>query len=196
MASFEHINFNAIRESDLLDFIEGRHHAFSKAMLNLMIRNFKSAFISNPKNAPEIRDLISLLEQIDLKITRLISQEEESLFPFIRKLLDVKIQPNPIRFLNVKLLESSIRSIKEEHSHVEALMHSLKGLTKNFRPPHNSDELMKLCFMELKEFDEECTNNLNREKDILFPRLLALELEVLELSSLAMIGNVNKSNDD
>jgi hypothetical protein len=50
--------------------------------------------------------------------------------------------------------------------------------------------------MELKEFDEECTNNLIREKDILFPRLLALELEVLELSSLAMIGNVNKSNDD
>jgi iron-sulfur cluster repair protein YtfE (RIC family) len=75
-------------------------------------------------------------------------------------------------------------------------MHSLKGLTKNFRPPSNSDELLKLCFIELKEFDEECTNNLKREKDILFPKLLALELEVLELSSMAMIGNLNKSNDD
>ena len=196
MDHFEHINFNAIREADLLDFIEGRHHAFSKAMLNLLIRNFKSAYISNPDIASEIRDLISLLEQIDLKIIRLISQEEESLFPFIRKLLDVKVQPNPIRFLNVKLLESSIRGIKEEHSHVEALMHSLKGLTKNFKAPSNSDELLKLCFVELKEFIEECTNNLNREKDSLFPKLLALELEVLELSSMAMIGNVNKSNDD
>jgi regulator of cell morphogenesis and NO signaling len=196
MDNFEHINFNAIREADLLDFIEGRHHAFSKAMLNLMIRNFKSAYTSNPEIAPDIQDLISLLEQIDNKISRLITQEEESLFPFIRKLLEVKVQPNPIRFLNVKLLESSIRSIKEEHSHVEALMHSLKGLTKNFRPPSNSDELLKLCFIELKEFDEECTNNLKREKDILFPKLLALELEVLELSSMAMIGNLNKSNDD
>jgi regulator of cell morphogenesis and NO signaling len=196
MDNFEHINFNAIREADLLDFIEGRHHAFSKAMLNLMIRNFKSAYTSNPEIAPDIQDLISLLEQIDNKISRLITQEEESLFPFIRKLLEVKVQPNPIRFLNVKLLESSIRSIKEEHSHVEALMHSLKGLTKKFRPPSNSDELLKLCFIELKEFDEECTNNLKREKDILFPKLLALELEVLELSSMAMIGNLNKSNDD
>lgn len=196
MNHFEHINFNAIREADLLDFIEGRHHAFSKAMLNLMIRNFKSAYVSNPDIASEIRDLISLLEQIDLKISRIISQEEESLFPFIRKLLDVKVQPNPIRFLNVKLLESSIRSIKEEHSHVEALMHSLKGLTKNFKAPSIADELLKLCFVELKEFIEECTNNLNREKDSLFPKLLALELEVLELSSMAMIGNVNKSNDD
>lgn len=196
MDHFEHINFNAIREADLLDFIEGRHHAFSKAMLNLMIRNFKSAYVSNPDIASEIRDLISLLEQIDLKISRIISQEEESLFPFIRKLLDVKVQPNPIRFLNVKLLESSIRSIKEDHSHVEALMHSLKGLTKNFKAPSIADELLKLCFVELKEFIEECTNNLNREKDSLFPKLLALELEVLELSSMAMIGNVNKSNDD
>jgi regulator of cell morphogenesis and NO signaling len=196
MDHFEHINFNAIREADLLDFIEGRHHAFSKAMLNLMIRNFKSAYVSNPDIAAEIRDLISLLEQIDLKISRLISQEEESLFPFIRKLLDIKVQPNPIRFLNVKLLESSIRGIKEEHSHVEALMHSLKGLTKNFKAPLIADELLKLCFVELKEFIEECTNNLNREKDSLFPKLLALELEVLELSSMAIVGNVNKSNDD
>jgi regulator of cell morphogenesis and NO signaling len=196
MDHFEHINFNEIREADLLDFIEGRHHAFSKAMLNLLIRNFNSAYVSNPDIASEIRDLISLLEQIDLKISRIISQEEDSLFPFIRKLLDVKVQPNPIRFLNVKLLESSIRSIKEEHSHVEALMHSLKGLTKNFKAPSISDELLKLCFVELKEFIEECTNNLNREKDSLFPKLLALELEVLELSSIAMVGNMNKSNDD
>jgi hypothetical protein len=29
MDHFEHINFNAIREADLLDFIEGRHYAFS-----------------------------------------------------------------------------------------------------------------------------------------------------------------------
>ena len=196
MDHFEHINFNAIREADLLDFIEGRHHAFSKAMLNLMVRNFKSAYVSNPDIASEIRDLISLLEQIDLKISHIISQEEDSLFPFIRKLLEVKVQPNPIRFLNVKLLESSIRSIKEEHSHVEALMHSLKGLTKNFKAPSISDELLKLCFVELKEFIEECTNNLIREKDSLFPKLLALELEVLELSSMAIVGNVNKSNDD
>ncbi len=29
MDHFEHINFNAIRQADFLDFIEGRHYAFS-----------------------------------------------------------------------------------------------------------------------------------------------------------------------
>lgn len=38
MNNFEHFNFNAIREADLLDFIEGRYHAFSKAIINLKIR--------------------------------------------------------------------------------------------------------------------------------------------------------------
>lgn len=38
MDHFEHINLNAIRETDLLYLIEGRHHAFSQSMLNLMIR--------------------------------------------------------------------------------------------------------------------------------------------------------------
>ena len=44
MNHFEHINFNAIREADLLDFIEGLHHTFSRSMFNLMIR-FKANLI-------------------------------------------------------------------------------------------------------------------------------------------------------
>jgi regulator of cell morphogenesis and NO signaling len=196
MRSFDHINFASIGETDLLDFIEGRHHAFSKTMLKLMILNFRSASKSNPKHLDQIQDLVSLLQQIEGKMNRLINQEEESLFPFIRKLIEIKDQPKPIRFLNVKLMESSIRRIKEEHTHVEALLHSLKRLSRNFHTPTHSNELLKLCFAELQEFNDGCTDNLMREKEILFPKMIELELAVMKQTSNALEGRSTLSNDD
>jgi regulator of cell morphogenesis and NO signaling len=196
MSNFEHINFASIGEADLLDFIESRHHAFSKSMLRLMIKNFRSALKTNEHSTVQIKDIISLLEQIEVKVSRLISQEEESLFPFIRKLIEVKDQSEPIRFLNVKLLESSFRRIQEEHTHVSALLHSLKRLSRNYHPHSAANELLKLCFAELKEFELNCSKNLMREKDILFPKMLQLESEVMQLSSTALTGRSRFSNDD
>lgn len=194
--NFDHINFAAVSESDLLDFIESWHHDFSKSMLKLMLRNFGSAALKSKDHSVMIRDILSLLEQIDVKITRLIHQEEESLFPFIRKLIEVKDHSIPIRFLNVKLLESSICKIIEEHTHIEALLHSLELLSHNFHTPDTSNELLKLSFSELKEFSEQYSRNLAREKEVLFPKLLQLESEVMTLSSIAIIGSNKYSNDD
>jgi regulator of cell morphogenesis and NO signaling len=194
--NFEHINFASVSESDLLDFVESWHHDFSRSMLKLMIRNFSSALAKSKDHSVMIRDILSLLEQINVKILRLIHQEEESLFPFIRKLIEVKDHSIPIRFLNVKLLESSICKINEEHTHIEALVHSLKLLSHNFCAPDTSDELLKLSFSELKEFSEQYSRNLAREKEVLFPKLLQLESEVMTLSSIAIIGSNKYSNDD
>ncbi len=196
MRSFNHINFSSIGEADLLDFIESRHHAMSKSMLKLMARNFKSASKGNLNYAIHLQDLVSLLEQIEVKVNLLIVQEENSLFPFVRKLIEIKENPEPIRFLNVRLMESSIRRIQEEHTHIEALLHSIKRLTNNFHPPLNSDELLKLCFAELKEFNNDFLQNLEREKINLFPKIIELEAEVMKLSSLALVGKISRSNDD
>jgi regulator of cell morphogenesis and NO signaling len=194
--NFDHINFASISESDLLDFIESWHLDFSKSMLKLLLRNFSSAALKSKEHSVFIHEILSLLEQINNKITQLIHQLEESLFPFIRKLLEVKEQAIPVRFLNVKLLESSISRIKEEHTHIEGLLHSLKLLSHNFHSPSNSDELLRLSFTELKLFNEHCIRNLKREKDVLFPKMLQLESEVLKISSIASTGTSNYSNDD
>jgi hypothetical protein len=75
-------------------------------------------------------------------------------------------------------------------------LHSLELLSHNFHTPDTSDELLKLSFSELKEFSEQYSRNQAREKEVLFPKLLQLESDVMTLSSIAIIGSNKYSNDD
>jgi regulator of cell morphogenesis and NO signaling len=189
MSHFRHINFQCIREEDLLDFIEQKHHAYFRSMLELMIRNFKSAIKSSTAISEELEDTYNILLQLQEKVTKLIDMEEFSLFPFIRKLLEVNNEPEPLRFLNVNLTGSTIRSIRDDHSSVIALLHSLRKLTNNYKSPEDAAEIHKLVLAELEEFDQDFIQHLHREKEYLFPKIISLEQKVVQRSGKASMGN-------
>jgi regulator of cell morphogenesis and NO signaling len=196
MHSYRNIRFHYIEESDLLDFIEQRHHAYAKSMLILMLQNFKSAISSNPRHKAVLLDLKCLLEQLNAQIIRIIKLEEESLFPFVRKLIEVKQQAEPVRFLRTGLIQSSINRISSEHDHAIALIHSIKKISNHYTQPEISNELLKLCYEELREFEELAMSQILRERKFLFPRILDLESEVLKISSIAATGTSGPGHDD
>lgn len=189
MSHFRHINFQWIREEDLLDFIEQKHHAYSRNMLELITKNFRSVFNSKRNITEELEDTYNILLQLQEQVSKLIEMEEHSLFPFIRKLLEVNNEPEPLRFLNVNLTGSTIRSIRDDHSRVIALLHSLRKLTNNYKAPDDAAEIHKLVFAELEEFDQDFIQHLHREKEYLFPKIISLEKEVVQRSGKASMGN-------
>ncbi|MEX1190155.1 MAG: hypothetical protein WED33_12920 [Bacteroidia bacterium] len=196
MSNFRHIRFQNIEETDLLDFIVSKHHVYAKSMLLLMHKNFKSAIYSNPRHRAVLQDLICLVVQLNNQINGLINLQESSLFPFVRKLVEVQRQPDPVRFLNTGLMLSCINQIIEEHDHIIALLHSIQKISNNYTPPELSNELMKLCYAELQEFEEIVMNQLKRERKFLFPKIKALEDCVLQISSLAATGTSGPGYDD
>lgn len=158
-------------------------------MLELMLKNFRSALRSNVALKHEIQDLICLIEQLEIQLTELIVLEEQSLFPFIRKLVQVKQLHEPTRFLQVKLLESSIRKISEEYEHAIGLLNHIRELANNYEAPKNANELLRLCYAEMEEFESDFLQHLNRERSDLFPKILELERNVMKLSSQAGAGH-------
>jgi regulator of cell morphogenesis and NO signaling len=196
MSHFRHINFQWIREEDLLDFIEQKHHAYSRSMLELIIRNFQSALKSSTSISEEFEDTFNILLQLQEQVSKLIDMEEKSLFPFIRKLLEVNKEPEPLRFLNVNLTGSTIRAIRDDHSRVIALLHSLRKLTNNYKASDDAPEIHKLVFAELEEFDQDFIQHLHREKEYLFPKMISLEEKVVQRSGQASMGNQANWNPD
>ena len=196
MSHFRHINFQWIREEDLLDFIEQKHHAYSRNMLELITRNFQSMLNSNRSISEEFVDTYNILLQLQEQVSKLIEMEEHSLFPFIRKLLEVNNEPEPLRFLNVNLTGSTIRSIRDDHSRVIALLQSLRKLTNNYKAPDDAAEIQKLVFAELEEFDQDFIQHLHREKEYLFPKIISLEKKVVQRSGKASMGNQANWNPD
>jgi len=165
-------------------------------MLELMIRNFNSAIKSNTPVSEELEDTFNILLQLQEQVTKLIDMEELSLFPFIRKLLEVSNEPEPLRFLNVNLTGSTIRSIRDDHARVIALLHSLRKLTNNYQTAIESSEILKLAYAELEEFDQDFIQHLHREKEYLFPKMISLEEKVVQSSSRASLGRKTNWNVD
>ena len=188
MGNYRHINFHKIDDEDLLSFIEQRHHAYCKSMLELIIRNFRSATQSKGQFSPQSNQLLSALLELRDQVDALIRKEEETLFPYVRKMLQVRAQKEPYRFLDVNLTESSIRTLQEEHVNVMRVIAKIKSMTADFTPKADDEEILRLVYAELKEFGSDFSMHLHRELEFLFPRMIRLEDEVRQRTRQAAIG--------
>ncbi len=182
MSYYEHIDFNLVDDHDLLDFIENRQHAFTRNLLDLIILNLKSAMRSNPDELEKLGNIVRLLQTIRTKSEYLINLQETRLFPFLRKLIELNQRRQPIRFLSIKITDSTIRQIREEHYQIRQMLVVMKQLTGQFKTPPRSDEVMKLCYAELKEFCEDLSRQLQRDDQFLLPRIASMETLVLSRS--------------
>lgn len=188
MGNYRHINFHKIEDEDLLSFIEQRHHAYCKSMLELIIRNFRSALQSKGQFSPESNQLLAALLELRDQVDALITKEEETLFPYVRKMLQVRAQKEPYRFLDVNLTESSMRTLQEDHVRVMQVIAQIKRITADFTPKADDEEILRLVYAELKEFDADFTQHLHRELEFLFPRMIQLEEDVRQRTRQAAVG--------
>ena len=188
MPGFQHIDFNAIGAKDLLFFFEQRHHANVKGALELILRNFDSALHQENTLHEGAEYLLNLLLELRNNVDKLISIEENSIFPFIRTLIEVRESASPLRFLNINLSASSLKAIKHDHARVLDLLHSIRNFTNNYAAPAKCNETLKLVYAELEEFDHNFGLLLHREIEHLFPRLIALENEVVQRTQKAAEG--------
>jgi regulator of cell morphogenesis and NO signaling len=188
-ASFSHIDFNAIREEDLIIFFEQRHHAHAINLLELILKNFDSALHQEHTLHEGAEYLLNLLLDLRKQVEKIFAIEQESIFPFVRTMLEIRAHKTPVRFLNINLSESSIRAIRLEHSRVLDLLHSIRQFTHNYTPPVRCNETLKLVYAELEEFDRDFGQLLHREIEFLFPRIIALEQEVMRRTDEAAREN-------
>ncbi len=196
MGNYRHINFHKINDEDLLSFIEQRHHAYCKNMLELIIRNFRSAQQHRGQFSKEGNELLSALLELRDEVEALIQKEEETVFPYVRKMLQVKSRIEPYRFLDVNLTESSIRAIHEDHLRVVKVLTRIKKMTNHFKPNAEADEILRLVYAEMSEFDADFSQHLHRELEYLFPRMIQLEEDVRKRTRQAAIGRDANWNTD
>lgn len=181
MNHFQHIDFNRISEEDLLDFIEGKHHNYALDMLSLLEKNLVAALSLRNGKTPFLEEVLRKIKHLHFLTQTLITHKQSSLFPFIRRLRLSYNKANE-RFLLVPLVKSSMRSLdKQQNDILEELRH-LRELIDEHSKHNTINEITRLCFAELDEFEHDFSNGLNREKEFLLPRLLILEEQVRLLS--------------
>jgi regulator of cell morphogenesis and NO signaling len=74
--------------------------------------------------------------------------------------------------------------MQKEHQTTGAGLNKLRTLTNNYTPPDNACITHKVTFAKLKEFDKDLVQHIHLESNILFPKAIEMEKELLQVNEL------------
>ena len=70
--------------------------------------------------------------------------------------------------------------MESEHSAAGTALENIRGLTDNFTLPGDACTTFKLSYKELQEFEKDLHAHIHLENNILFPKAIVLEGELLK----------------
>ena len=164
----------------LVDFIIHAHHKYIRETLPGLIRSGEKVAKEAGLGRVQIQAIHRLSQALADEITAHLEVEERVIFPYILG-LEAALKEN-VGFVAPEFgrVESPIRQIELQHNEAVAVLQQLRTLTNNYTLPENAPANQKAWYALLKEFDADMHLHIHLEKNILFPRAIGLEAELLD----------------
>jgi regulator of cell morphogenesis and NO signaling len=70
--------------------------------------------------------------------------------------------------------------MEAEHASAGDELYEIRNLTGSYTPPEDACNTFKVCYNELKEFEEDLHKHVHLENNILFPKAIIIEKELLQ----------------
>ncbi|MEO8404700.1 MAG: DUF542 domain-containing protein [Chitinophagaceae bacterium] len=164
----------------LIDYIVNVHHSFLKENLpplKLVLTHFAEEHV---KKYPYLTELLTQFNDLQNKTTDHLRHEEEVIFPYIKQVFHASADKDSLAGLLVKTLRKPVKRVLEQEEEIFLdKLYKLRELTGNYTPPENACTSHRVTMLKLKELDNDLTQHIYLEKDILFPKMLNLEAELL-----------------
>jgi regulator of cell morphogenesis and NO signaling len=107
--------------------------------------------------------------------------EEEIIFPYIRQIESTHRRKETYGNLFVRTLRKPLSNIEKEHDVIMSILKEIKVLTNNYSCPLNAGADQSAIYHKLEEFHGDMLQHTHLEDDILFPKAIEMEKELLQL---------------
>jgi regulator of cell morphogenesis and NO signaling len=161
-------NFNEWPLDFLSDYIVNTHHEFVKKNLpQLVFFTRKIASVHGERHA-ELSEVARLFGEIDRELTQHLHNEENVLFPAVKKA--VQSPSGEVR----SILLSEITRMTGEHEFAGGAMDNINEMTHGYQVPEDGCNTYQVTFKLLKQFEDDLHIHVHLENNILFPKALKL----------------------
>lgn len=160
--------------TSLVGHLEKVLHIYLKDRLPRLIRLSDKVTARYGEERPELVQVTALLKQLAVAFDLHVLKEEETLFPFIKRL--DKMQKLP-RF-HCGSLVNSIRILELDHEDVSNLLTQIRELTSNYSLPEKACHSYRIFLNGIEEIDCALRRTVHEEADMLFPSALEKELDL------------------
>lgn len=176
----ENLPFHSWDIDFLIDYIVNIHHYYLHQSLPGLKSSLRNFAISHEKKYPSYIELLNRFEKLENDILPHLKHEEETIFPYLRQVVHVFERKESFGGLFIKTLRKPLSSLKEqEHKILEESIGKFRELTNYYQFPEKACTEQLVVLSKLKALDNDLVQHIYLENEILIPRVLAMEAELL-----------------
>jgi regulator of cell morphogenesis and NO signaling len=165
----------------LTDYIVNVHHQYLQNALPEAKDYLVSFLEGHLKKFPYLADLLKIFNSLFKEMFPHLQHEETIIFPYIRQIAHAYYSNESYAGLLVRTLRKPVEQVMHhEHETVNTILEEIRRITDNYTLPEGACVSHKVTFMKLLEIDNDLVQHMHLENDILFPRAIAMEKELLE----------------
>lgn len=163
----------------LIDYIINNHHQYVRRMIPVISLHADKVASVHGKNHPETLRIADLFLAVREELEMHMMKEERILFPQIKQMALNKRENSQLLPPQFGSIQNPIRMMEYEHTSAGDALYQIRELSSNYTHPEDACNTFKALYSELKEFEEDLHKHIHLENNILFPKSIILEAELL-----------------
>jgi len=173
-------NFKEWSSSFLIDYIINNHHHYVRSKLPEIKVYAKKVARVHGQTYPVLEKMLETFLTLKREMLSHLDAEEQLLFPYIKKMEEARKEGRkPRPELQSASAARAVRMMEEEHEEAGELMAQLEAMSDGFTPPQDACTTFRIYFQNLEAFRDDLHQHVHLENNILFPKALQLEKQLL-----------------
>jgi regulator of cell morphogenesis and NO signaling len=168
-------DFNAWEMDFLINYIVENHHSYVTRSIPVIFAHSQKVAGAHGENHPEVIKIADYFTIIKDELEAHLMKEEKMLFPYIKKLVDIKKNNLEQQVPPFGTVMSPIKVMEGEHENVGLLFAEINRLSNGYTPPDDACTTFRVLYQELNEFEQDLHTHIHLENNILHPKAIELE---------------------
>ncbi|MFB6286392.1 MAG: iron-sulfur cluster repair di-iron protein [Candidatus Bipolaricaulia bacterium] len=169
----------------LADYIVNEHHAYAREALPEIESLAAKVAEAHGEAHPETREIADLWPTLHQEMSDHTQKEELLLFPYVKRLVQAEREGTTVAPPKFGSAQALVDEMEAEHDGTGDHLARIQELSNDFTPPDDACESFRALYEHLRAFDADTKKHIHLENNLLFPKSLQLERQLLKGSAEA-----------
>lgn len=163
----------------LIIYIENVHHTYVRENLPLISQYVNKVAKVHGHHYKEVVEINQLFHNVANELLTHMQKEEQILFPFIKQLAETKKAGEKGKVPSFGTVNNPIRMMESEHESAGNIFKEIDRLSNHYTPPAEACNTFRALYAKLEEFEQDLHKHIHLENNILHPKAIKLEKELI-----------------
>ena len=164
---------------DLIVHIKNTHHKYTREEIARLGPLFEKVCSVHGKNHPELLQIRGILQGLAQELTTHMMKEDMILFPYMVRMEEATIEKEPIAPAPFGAVQNPVSMMEHEHDSAGNALRVMREASKDYAAPVDACVSYQTLYEALAAFETDLHQHIHLENNVLFPRAVAIEEELL-----------------